>query len=360
MAEQNDQSEKTEEPTQKRLEDAWKKGDVAKSQEVSSWFSVAGTTLVVAMLAQSSVGNLGPSLTGYMEHAGTIAVDGGSLRKIMWQSGVALFAALALPMFLLAVAAVAGNLVQHRMVWSYEPVKPKLSKISPLSGFKRLFSRESLFNFAKGLIKITIVAIMMVLVIWPERDRLDTIVTADTSVILELFRELALKLLGAILAVMTVVAGLDLLWQRQRWHEKQKMTLREVKDEYKQTEGDPAVKAKIRQIRMERGRRRMMASVPEATVVITNPTHYAVALKYEKGMGAPICVAKGVEAIALKIRAIAEENEVPIVENPPLARALHAAVDVDQEIPEAQYRAVAEVIGYIMRRGSERSWRAAR
>ncbi|MCW2308340.1 flagellar biosynthesis protein FlhB [Rhodobium gokarnense] len=358
MADDTDQSEKTEEPTQKRLDDALKKGDVAKSQEVSSWFAMAGIAIVVAMLSPHMAGALGTSLKGYLEHAGTIQVDGGSLEILFWQSGGAFAGALLLPMVLLAVIAVAGSLIQHQMVWSLEPIKPKLSKISPASGFKRLFSRESLFNFAKGVVKIGIVATLMVIVIYPERDRLDTMITADVNAILAILRELVLKLLGAIIAAMTVIAALDFMWQRQRWHEKQKMTLREIKDEYKQTEGDPAVKAKIRQLRNERSRRRMMAKVPEATVVITNPTHFAVALQYERGMNAPLCVAKGTDAVALRIRAVAKEHDVPTIENPPLARTLYAAVDIDEEIPEAQYRAVAEVIGYIMRQKSSKGWRA--
>jgi flagellar biosynthetic protein FlhB len=148
---------------------------------------------------------------------------------------------------------------------------------------------------------------------------------------------------------MTVVAALDYLFERAQWMKKQRMSIQEVKDEYKQMEGDPTVKAKLRQIRAERGRKRMMAAVPSATVIITNPTHYAVALKYEQGMGAPLVVAKGVDAVAFKIREIGQEHDIPVVENPPLARALHATVQIDEEITPEHYKAVAEVIGYVMR-----------
>ena len=157
---------------------------------------------------------------------------------------------------------------------------------------------------------------------------------------------------------MTVVAGADFLYQRNKWFKKQRMSLREVKEEYKQTEGDPQIKGKIRQLRMERSRKRMMAAVPQATVVVTNPTHYAVALKYEDGMGAPQCLAKGMDAVALKIREVAKENDIPIVENPPLARALYATVDIDQLVPEDHYKAVAEVIGFVYRMRKKASWRA--
>jgi flagellar biosynthetic protein FlhB len=160
---------------------------------------------------------------------------------------------------------------------------------------------------------------------------------------------LALKLLGSVVAMLAVVAAADYLFQYRQWYERQKMSLRELKDEFKQTEGDPAIKGRMKQVRQIRMRRRMMAAVPKATVVITNPTHYAIALEYERGMDAPICVAKGVDSIALKIREVAGKHSVPIVENPPLARALHATVQIDQQIPPEHYKAVAEVIGYVMR-----------
>jgi flagellar biosynthetic protein FlhB len=155
--------------------------------------------------------------------------------------------------------------------------------------------------------------------------------------------------MAAALALFAVVALGDFIWQRFSWHQRQRMTRQELKDEYKNSEGNPEVKAKLRQIRMQRVRKRMMAQVPKATVIITNPTHYAVALQYEPGMAAPLCLAKGVDALALKIREVAGEHEVPIVENVPLARALYASVDIDEEIPVEHYQAVAEVIGYVLR-----------
>jgi flagellar biosynthetic protein FlhB len=156
-------------------------------------------------------------------------------------------------------------------------------------------------------------------------------------------------LLGAVVAILAFVAAGDFFFQYRQWFERQKMSLRELKEEFKQTEGDPAIKARIRSLREQRMRKRMMASVPTASVVIMNPTHYAVALKYERGDNAPLCVAKGIDAVALRIRSVAEEHGVPVVENPPLARALHATVQVDREIPTEHYRAVAEIIGYVMR-----------
>ena len=160
---------------------------------------------------------------------------------------------------------------------------------------------------------------------------------------------LILKLLGATLGIFSFIAALDYGYQRIKWYKRQRMTKQEVKDEHKEQEGNPEIKQKIKQIRNRAARKRMMAAVPKATVVITNPTHFAVALRYEQGMNAPTCVAKGLDAVALKIREIAEGHDVPVIENKPLARALHATVEIDGEIPAEHYKAVAEVIGYVMR-----------
>jgi flagellar biosynthetic protein FlhB len=258
-------------------------------------------------------------------------------------------AATAIPLLLLALAAIGGNMIQHRLVWSLEPLKPKLSKISPSAGLQRLFSKQALANFLKGLAKLGLIGTIMVALLWPERFRLDTIVGADPAALLPIVLALSLKVMGAVVAVLALIAAGDYLFQYRQWYERQKMSLREMKEEFRQTEGDPAIKGKIRQIRQNRMRKRMMAAVPEASVVITNPTHFAVALKYERGMNAPVCVAKGADVIARRIREVATEHSIPIVENPPLARALHATVEIDQEIPPEHYQAVAEVIGYVMR-----------
>lgn len=197
------------------------------------------------------------------------------------------------------------------------------------------------------MIKIAIVAAAMTFALQPEFVHLRGIVEVEPIGVLEVTRRAALRLMGAVLVVMAFVAGLDYLFQRQRWIKRLRMTREELKEEFKQTEGNPEIKGKIRQMRMAQARRRMMAAVPTATVVVTSPTHFAVALKYETGMRAPTVVAKGADAVALKIREIATASDVPIVENPPLARALCASVDIDKEIPEEHYRAVAEVIGFV-------------
>jgi flagellar biosynthetic protein FlhB len=268
---------------------------------------------------------------------------------MMQTLGIKTVAAVAVPFALIALAAVAGNMVQHRLVWSTEGLKPKFSKISPAAGFGRLFSKVALANFVKGLIKLTLLGAVMTAILWPKRHQFDALVTMDPAVVLPLVKSLTLELLGTVVAILAIVAAADYLFQYRTWYERQKMSLREMKEEFRQTEGDPAVKAKIRQLRVERSRKRMMADVPKASVVITNPTHFAVALQYEKGMNAPVCLAKGADNIAFKIREVAEANNVPVVENPPLARALYATVEIEDEVPPEHYKAVAEVIGYVMR-----------
>ena len=218
-----------------------------------------------------------------------------------------------------------------------------------LSPAVRLFSKQALVNFAKGLVKLALIGAIITLLLWHQRYRLDGLVVTDPAAILPLAQTLSLEMLGTIVAVLALIAAADYLFQYRQWFERQKMSVRELKEEFKQTEGDPAIKAKIRQIRQTRMSKRMMAALPTASVVITNPTHFAVALRYDRGMNAPVCVAKGVDALARKIREVATEHSIPVVENPPLARALHGTVEIDQEIPPEHYQAVAEVIGYVMR-----------
>lgn len=356
MADEPDKSEKTEDPSQKKLDDARKKGDMARSQEVTSWFTMLGSGLLFAVMAPVTTVALSDKLKNLLGHAGQIDLSEAAYRGFFNDLAYSIMLIAIVPLFLLALTGVAGNLIQNAPILSVEPIKPKWNRVSPLQGAKRLFSSEALVNFAKGLLKIAVVSTAMFIAMWPERDRLDTLATAELNVVLEIFLQMALKIFAVVIAVVTVIAIADYMYQRFKWWEKQKMTVKEVKDEYKQQEGDPHVKARIRQIRSEKARKRMMAAVPDATVVVTNPTHYAVALKYEPGMAAPVCVAKGMDRIALRIRELAEQSEVPVVENPPLARALHASVDLEEPVPTEHFKAVAEVIGFVMRLRDRKAW----
>jgi flagellar biosynthesis protein FlhB len=347
--EQEDQSEKTEDPTQKRLDEAIERGDVVKSQEVGAWFVLAGATLVLMTFSGGMATSLTATMRGLIANSFQIRTDGPALPGLFEKLGFELIAAVGIPFLLLMLAAIAGNVVQHRMVWSFQSLAPNLSKISLTGGFQRLFSLQAAANLAKGIVKITLIGGVLIALMWPERLRMMALTRGDVADVLPLTRSLVVRLLGAVVAMMAIVAAADYLFQYRRWYEKQKMSLRELKDEFKQTEGDPTIKGKMKQVRQTRQRRRMIAAVPKAAVVITNPTHYAVALQYERGMPAPVCVAKGVDALALKIKEVAGEHSIPVVENPPLARALHATVEVDQAIPPDHYKAVAEVIGYVLR-----------
>src|SRR6201996_487585 len=352
MSDESDSSDKTEDPTQKRLDEALERGDVAKSQEVNTWFMIAGATLVLSSFS-GSIGSIQMPLRNLLANAWMFHTDGPSLLDLARKLEYKLIAALGVPLLLLALAAIAGNMLQHRLVWSGESLKPSFSKISPASGAKRIFGKQAAANFGKGLFKLLALGAVMTAILWPERHRLESMLRFDPSALLGVVFSLTVHLMGAVVAMLAVVAIADYFFQYRQWYERQKMSLREMKEEFKQSEGDPHIKGRIRQLRQARMKKRMMAAVPKASVIITNPTHYSVALSYERGMQAPICVAKGVDLIAFKIREIAGQHNIPIVENVPLARALYATVEIDEEIPVEHYHAVAEIIGYVMglRRG---------
>src|SRR6266540_2763812 len=338
----DDTDDKTEDPTQKRLDDALAKGDVAKSQEVNTWFIIAGGTLILSTFSGSVGGGILTPLRNLVANAGQLRADGAALLALGNTLGYAVLGAIGVPLLMLALAAIAGNMIQHRLVWSSESLKPKFSKVSPGAGLKRIFGKQAVANFAKGLFKLIALGAVMMAVLWPERHRLESFLMFDPSAILGVTTNLTLHLMGAVVAIA------DYFFQYRQWYQRQRMSLQEIKDEYKQSEGDPHIKGRIRQLRVQQMKKRMMTAVPKASVIITNPTHYSVALSYDRGMSAPVCVAKGADNIALKIREIAKKHDIPIVENVPLARALYATVEIDDEIPVEHYHAVAEIIGYVM------------
>src|SRR6202163_2824395 len=348
MADDNDATDKTEDPTQKRLDDAHDRGDVAKSQEINTWFIIAGATLVLSSFSGSIGSGLLMPMRNLIANSWMIHADGPGLLQLAQSLEYVLIAALGVPLLMLALAAIAGNMIQHRLVWSGESLKPKLSKVSPGAGLKRIFGKQAAANFAKGIFKLVALGCVMMAVLWPERHRLESFLRFDPDAILGVTTSLTLHLMGAVVVMLAIGAIADYLFQYRQWYERQKMSLQEMKDEFKQSEGDPHIKGRIRQLRMARAKKRMMAAVPKASVIITNPTHYSIALSYDRGMAAPICVAKGVDNIAFKIREVAKAHDIPIVENVPLARALYATVEIDDEIPVEHYHAVAEIIGYVM------------
>ena len=358
MADEQDAASKTEEATPQKLAKAREKGDVAKTPDLAMLASFAGAAAVIAIAGGWMSRHLASELLPFIAHPDEFDLKAGGL-------DVAVHAARAAAPVLLAVLAVAslmgaaGNLVQTGLLFSPEKIKPDWKKLSPMSGLKRILGPDGLMQFVKSLAKVAMVGWVGWVVMKPYIHPLRELAALDPAAMLPLMIEILRKLVFATAALMLVIAGLDWFWQRARFLKRMRMTKEEQKEEFKNAEGDPHVKAKRRQIAIQRSRSRMMAAVPNATMVIMNPTHYAVALRYEAGdTAAPQCVAKGMDALALKIRAVAEEHDVPVIEDPPLARALYAAVELDDFIPPAHYEAVAKLIGFIMQSSARVAARA--
>jgi flagellar biosynthetic protein FlhB len=350
MADDNDDSQKTEAPTQRRLDEAREHGDVVKSQEVNTLILLAGGTLVIAIFGQPAAKAFAQYFLVFLQSPEQMGVGSGDMQALMKQALLGLAAVIGPVLGLMMGAGLAANLIQHRPIFSGERLKPDFSKLSLLKGLKRMFGIDGIANLVKGFLKLGVVGVALWTVLWPERARLEAVMGESPGAVAGDMVHLLIRILIAALIAMAAIAAADYGLAYFQFMKRNRMSKHEIKEEFRQTEGDPAVKAKIKQVRQERARRRMMTAVPEATVIIANPTHFAVALKYESGkMAAPICVAKGVDALALRIREVAESHDVPVVENPPLARALYASVEVDEVVPPEHYKAVAQVIGYVMR-----------
>ena len=349
MAEDADPDSKTEEPSGKRLADAASKGNIARSQEIGYWFTFLAAMIALWMLPEMMGRQMVGATLVFFEQPHRIPVDPSHLSRLAVDIFLGLGAVMSLVLGLFVVFSLAGNVLQNPPHLSAEKLKPDFNKINPMTGLKRMFSMMTMVEFIKNILKISGLGAILFAVIMPELDSLEALIDLDLAVIIPLCLSLIMKLVGVLVCVMFVIAVGDYLYQRYNFMKNLRMTKQEVKDEHKETEGDPMIKARLRQIRMQRVRKRMMAAVPEASVIVTNPTHYAIALKYEPDkMDAPKVVAKGVDVLARRIREIATEHKVPIVENPPLARALYK-VELDDPIPIEHYKAVAGVISYIMK-----------
>jgi flagellar biosynthetic protein FlhB len=349
MSNEHDGASKTEEATPRRLEEARKEGDVAKSPELAQTLALAGAFAAVAIGGGGFARSLAEGLTPFLAHPDTIDLRGGAGVAVTWRIMMIAAPALLAVMGSAMLAGVGGNLVQHGFLFTTAKLRPDLSKLSPAQGFKRLFGIDGVAQFLRAALKVTLTILVAWWVLAPHAAELPALVAMSPRDQLAYAAGLARSLMFAVLGLLALGAILDFLWQRQRFLARMRMSKEELKEDYRQSDGDPQVKARLRQIRMERARRRMIQAVPKATVVVVNPTHYAVALRYEQGKTpAPECVAKGVDETALRIRAIAEEAKVPIVEDAPLARALYQAVEVDEIIPHEHYEAVAKVIGFIL------------
>ncbi|MCX8996092.1 flagellar biosynthesis protein FlhB [Rhizobiaceae bacterium BDR2-2] len=341
-----DKDSKTEDPTEKKLSDAAEKGNTPSSREVSVFATALAFYIYLVFFLPDNMARLSQSLKDIFEHPEQWRLNSS-------QDLISLFFHVAKEgaMFLLPVAVMfimfsfTASAAQNVPSFVLERIRPQLSRISPLSGFKRIYSIQGMVEFGKSIFKIIVVAIIMYFVLRNDYYRaLDAMFSEPETIFARLSAVIA-KAMIVLLFATGALAIVDLFWTRHKWFTDLKMSKQEIKDEMKQSQGDPIVKARQRSVARDRARRRMIDAVPRATLVITNPTHYAVALRYEKDENeAPVVVAKGQDLIALRIREIAEKNHIPIFEDPPLARSMFAQVSVDSVIPSVFYKAVAELI----------------
>lgn len=351
-----EQENKTEEPSQKRLDEAREKGNLANSKELGNFLMLLVLAMTVAWLIPPILKNTKAMLVPFLSSADSLAADQKGLGILLYKVAFGGFAIISLPLLAAIISAIATSFLQHGFVLSAESIKPKFSKISPMEGFKRIFSMRSMVDFIKNIIKVIGVGFVAYISVHNELTHIRQLPNTSTENMLLFLALLAGKMTIGVAIVMFFIALFDIVYQRFQHLKTLRMSKQELKDEYKQSEGDPHIKQRLRQLRMERAKNRMMSAVPKADVVITNPTHFAVALQYDtKTMKAPIVVAKGQDLVALKIREIATENEVPIIENPPLARALFSSTDLDKEIPTAHYEAVAKIISYVYKLKGKRA-----
>ena len=344
--------EKTEKATPKRRRDERKKGNVLMSKDVTAVATLIGSYAIVQIMADSILEHLDQFLALCFSYIGTgdVGVIANSL-STLYQQALLAFVSICAPFLLVtALITVVSTFFQTRLLVSGELLKPKFDRLNPLNGIKRLFSLRSIIEALKGILKITILLVLIVnyfrgiLTDFPRFLELDLFHACGI-----LFQDI-LSLVIQIIVAFVAIAGLDYLYQWWDYERQMKMSKQEIKEEYKQLEGDPQVKGKIKQIQRQRAQQRMMQQVPKADVVIRNPTHFAVALRYdEKNDRAPVVLAKGMDELALRIVKAAEEHHVSVVENVPLARALYASTDLEREIPPELYGAVAEVLVYVMK-----------
>jgi flagellar biosynthetic protein FlhB len=349
MADDTDPESKTEEPSAKKLSDARAKGDVIKSADIPQLASLAGAVSVILLAGGWLTRDLMAALTPFIAHAGAIDLSSGGAMVVLKQALMAALPPLVLVMVVTAFAGAAAHIAQTGFLLTPEKIKPDLNKLDLIKGMGRIFGPDGLVQFLKSAVKFLVTGLIAYLVLKPHVGEVRNLVGMDPAALIPEAMKLSKSLLIAVILLLVATSAFDYFWQRMRFMNRMRMTLQEVKEEFKQSDGDPHIKGKRRQIQMQRSRQRMMQAVPKATVVVMNPTHYAVALKYEQGeTPAPLCVAKGVDEVALKIRAIAEEHGVPVLEDPPLARALYASVEIDEEIPVEHFEAVAKVISFIL------------
>ena len=342
-----DEQEKTEDPTDKKLSDARKEGNVAKSQDVSGFVTLVVGVIVLVFYMKVILYKIMDFYVYYLSffsHQFSI----NDLISLFIKSAFEVLILLTPLVFAIMLAGIIGNVAQFGFLFTTKSIKPKFSKLNPISGLKNLFSTKKIFEGIKMTLKVAIAFIVGFNLFIGWLNEIPKLELFDLMTQIKWFTDKAMILAFTLIGVFLVFAAIDFAYQKYSYKKSLKMSKQEIKDEMKNQEGNPEIKAKIRQIQMKMAMQRMMGEVPKADVVITNPTHYAVAIKYNRSKDrAPKVVAKGVDHLAQKIKEVARENDVMIVENKPLARQLYAEVEIEEEIPEKLYKAVIEVLVYV-------------
>ncbi len=348
-----DKESKTEEATEKKIRDAVEKGNVPFSKELPAFASLVGLIAITSFFIVGGSIELASSMKSFLDDPGHWQLEN-TADVVQVFSVVNLDAARLIgpAVLVLAFAGVASSLAQNSPSIVFERIRPQLSRISLSAGWKRLFGAQGWVEFLKGAFKLAALAILACLLVRAARYDVFNSMFMSPYALPELLQTMTVRLFLAVVAAIMVMVAADLVWSRFHWRRELRMTRQEIKDEHKQSDGDPIVKARMRSLARDRARKRMIARVPQATVVVVNPTHYAIAMRYVRSENqAPIVVAKGLDLLALRIRSVAEQHGIPVVEDKLLARSLYDKVEVDQLIPPEFYRAVANVILYIMSRG---------
>ncbi|MBS9479311.1 EscU/YscU/HrcU family type III secretion system export apparatus switch protein [Ancylobacter radicis] len=353
MSEDNDKESKTEEASEKKISDAVEKGNIPFSKEATLFASLMGILVSLSFFAGPQSAALTQGLARFIDNPGgfrlTTSEDATNILWMAFDVG----ARFLLPIVIvLSVAGVVAALAQNTPRMVGERIRPQWSRVSPMGGWKRLFGRQGQMEFLKSLFKFGAISLVCGLLLFSGQDSITAALSSDPVLVPSMLLGLAVRLISAVCVATIALVGVDLVWSRLHWKAELRMTKQEVKDEFKQAEGDPMVKARIRSIAQERARHRMMNAVPRASIVLANPTHYAIALYYDRQKGgAPLVLAKGTDLIALKIRSVAESHGIPVVEDRALVRAMYDAIEVDQWIPAEFYRPIAKILYFIYARG---------
>ncbi|MBI5893163.1 MAG: flagellar biosynthesis protein FlhB [Deltaproteobacteria bacterium] len=348
MALDDDKTERTEPGTSRRREEARKKGQVAKSREITTTAVLFTSLVILYFYSQYMLNSLAEIMSRFLYNSGTYNLTQESLMSLIMDVGKGILITIAPMIIAIPIVGIISNVLQTGWLVSTETMSPKFSKLNPLEGAKKLVSVSALAEFVKSLLKLAIVAYVAYVTLRAEVANVPLLIDTDTNGILIYLGKISFKVLLRSCWVLLVLAAIDYAFQRWEYEKSLRMTKQEIRDEMKDIDGNPMIKSRIKSVQRELARKRMMREVPKADVVITNPTHFAVALKYDsKEMAAPIVVAKGQGLIAQKIKEIAKENRVPIVEDKPLARTLYKLVDIGRPIPDKLYKAVAEILAYV-------------